>query len=190
MTEEQSFRQQVMGRRIQARRERAGWSQRDLGARVGVSQAAIGKWELGEAVPRWDIMRTLAEALGVSPRWLVEPLVVDIGEVQTGEDDLGPGASSNTELQREPKGPHAGEATLGALASGVSVSTDGLHAMVRGEHVPTPAKPTVGVPPPPARSNEERIDRLERQTDLVMDLLHRLRRELHGQRRELRGQRR
>lgn len=158
MSNEQTVRRQVMGRRIHARRERAGWSQHELGERAGVTRATVGHWEAGHSVPRWSAMWTLAEALEVPPHWLVAPLVVDFGDVRPGEEepDPGSGASSDTTPQGETKGPH----------------------------------PAVGGPPPPGGSNEDRIDRLERQSDLVMDLLLKLRRELRGQRRELRGQRR
>ena len=186
MRTEQTLRQEVMGRRILVRRERAGLSQHALGKRVGVSQATVANWESGASVPRWPTIWILGEALGVSPRWLVEPLVVDVAEVQTGEDDLGPGASSSMTLQGKTTGSHAGDPTLGAMASEVEsrveVDTDGPRATRRGEHGPTPAEPTVGGWSP-GGSNEERIDRLEQRTDRIMDLLLRLRREVRGQRR-------
>lgn len=85
LTDEQSFRRQIMGRRILVRRERAGLSQRVLGERVGVSQATVGTWEDGIAVPSGPTMSTLGRALGVSPHWLAEPLGVGVGEVEHDE---------------------------------------------------------------------------------------------------------
>jgi hypothetical protein len=84
------------------------------------------------------------------------------------------GINTNTMLHWKTKGARPGPRTLGAIALGVGVSVDQLHAVMRGEDVPIPSRtdqnngPAVG-------SNEERIDRLERRTDLLMDLLLELR---------------
>lgn len=40
-------------------------TQRDLAAKVGVSQPAVAKWEADEAVPALRHRRQLADALGV-----------------------------------------------------------------------------------------------------------------------------
>lgn len=84
-----------MGHRIRARRERAGLSQDELGKQVGATQSTVGKWELGSSVPRWPTMWTLGEVLGVSPRWLVEPLVLNFGEVESDEDAHDPAAGAS-----------------------------------------------------------------------------------------------
>ncbi|MEX0385837.1 LexA family protein [Spiribacter onubensis] len=51
---------------IRKLREKAGLSQRQLGARIGVSGAAIQRWENGEARPRGERVKDIALALGVT----------------------------------------------------------------------------------------------------------------------------
>lgn len=91
--DEQQLRQQLMGRRIAARRKHQGLSQRALAPAVGVSQGAITAWERGENVPRWDELRKLAGELDVPASWIIEPLVESWSTIrQRGEDehDLSP----------------------------------------------------------------------------------------------------
>ena len=103
------------------------------------------------------------------------------------------GISTNTMLHWKVKGARPGGPTLGAIALGVGVTIDELHAVMRGEAVPIPPRPDQNNRPavgsndrrldrpdqnngrPAAGSNEERLDRLERQTDLLMDLILELR---------------
>jgi transcriptional regulator with XRE-family HTH domain len=51
--------------RLRAHRERAGLSQAELAAMIGVSQTAIGQWERSTTVPRGRNVNALAVALGV-----------------------------------------------------------------------------------------------------------------------------
>lgn len=81
MDDEQRLRQQIVGRRIAARRELADLSQRALAEIMGVSQAAISSWERGERVPRWEQLRELAAAIDAPGEWLVRPLVEDFGSL-------------------------------------------------------------------------------------------------------------
>jgi transcriptional regulator with XRE-family HTH domain len=69
---------EAVGRRIVDARKRLGWSQADLATRVGVSPAAVQKWEHGGG---WEIatLLTVAECLGVPPAWLMEPLIGSLG---------------------------------------------------------------------------------------------------------------
>jgi hypothetical protein len=90
------------------------------------------------------------------------------------------GINTNTMLHWKTKGAQPGPRTLGAIAAGVGVSIDELHAVMRGEDVPIPPRPDPNNGPA-VGSNEDRLDRLERQTDLMMDLLLELRREGRGQ---------
>ena len=52
-------------------RKRAGLSQEELAARVGVSRQAVSKWELGDAVPEVGKLLALAKAFGVTTDWLL-----------------------------------------------------------------------------------------------------------------------
>lgn len=58
------------GQRIWARRESLGLTQRDLGALVGVGQAAVSAWEKDESRPRESAWPLLCGALGLSRRAL------------------------------------------------------------------------------------------------------------------------
>lgn len=84
---EQQLRQQLMGRRIAARRTRRGLSQRALAPAVGVTQGAITAWERGENVPRWDELRKLADELDVPAAWIIAPLVESWSTISQGGED-------------------------------------------------------------------------------------------------------
>lgn len=58
------------GQRIWAARERLGYTQRSLGQRLGVGQAAVSAWEKDTAEPREHAWPLLVEALGLSQRAL------------------------------------------------------------------------------------------------------------------------
>ena len=64
----------AVGQRIAGARKDLDLSQRDLAARVGVSSAAVQKWESGGG---WEMGKILqvADALQVPPAWLLEPLI-------------------------------------------------------------------------------------------------------------------
>lgn len=57
-----------VGAAIRERRERAGWNQRELGARVGVRREQVNRWENGRPISP-DSWSAIADALGV----LVDP---------------------------------------------------------------------------------------------------------------------
>ena len=52
-------------RTIRELRRTAGWSQRDLAARIGVSKMSISHWETARNEPSARQLRLLAEAFGV-----------------------------------------------------------------------------------------------------------------------------
>jgi transcriptional regulator with XRE-family HTH domain len=58
--------QEVMMPTIRELREQAGISQRELARRSGVHYMSIYQWEAGKHRPRFDQMRAVARALGVS----------------------------------------------------------------------------------------------------------------------------
>lgn len=57
---------QSLGERLWLARERAGLTQRALGAKIGVGQAAVSAWEKDQSFPRENAWPLLALALGVS----------------------------------------------------------------------------------------------------------------------------
>jgi transcriptional regulator with XRE-family HTH domain len=74
---------------IQARKDR-GWSQAELGRRVGLPQAHISGIESGKVVPRFDtlldIVRTLSYDLLLVPRDLV-PVVQSLSRTPMRNED-------------------------------------------------------------------------------------------------------
>lgn len=60
-----------LGARIATIREDAGLSQSALARAVGTSQSAISQIESGERNPSYTMIRQIAEALRVSPAYLV-----------------------------------------------------------------------------------------------------------------------
>jgi len=54
------------GEKLRQLRASAGLSQRALGERLGLTYAAIQRWEAGQAKPRADRLREIASALGVT----------------------------------------------------------------------------------------------------------------------------
>ena len=51
--------------RIAAARIAAGMSQAQLAERIGTTQQQLSRWETGARVPRVDVLKKIADALGV-----------------------------------------------------------------------------------------------------------------------------
>ena len=64
------------GRKIRELRKKQGWSQEELGAKLGVQKNAVSKWECGTVknIPA-DTIKTLAELFEVSVSYLVDEQV-------------------------------------------------------------------------------------------------------------------
>lgn len=60
-----------LGDRIARLRRAKGWSQRELGDRIGVTGAQVSKFERNSYVPRADILGKLSAALDVSSDFLL-----------------------------------------------------------------------------------------------------------------------
>lgn len=61
----------AFGNRLLNLRKERGWSQPELGNRVGTSGAIIGRYERGEITPSIEVARKLADAFGVTLDFLV-----------------------------------------------------------------------------------------------------------------------
>lgn len=61
----------MLGARIAALRRSAGWSQAELGHRLGVSPSAIGMYEQGRREPASVLLIAMAEAFSVSTDYLL-----------------------------------------------------------------------------------------------------------------------
>lgn len=60
-----------LGENVRAVRSRAGLSQKELAAAVGVSQAMVSQVERGEKSPSLDLFETMARVLGVKASYLL-----------------------------------------------------------------------------------------------------------------------
>lgn len=66
MADESTVYALVLGRVIAALRERNGWSQAQLAARIGVAQSSLSRFETGASLPDTFVFRRLAQAFGMS----------------------------------------------------------------------------------------------------------------------------
>jgi transcriptional regulator with XRE-family HTH domain len=60
-----------IGKRIAEIREQGGLTQSGLARAIGTSQSAISQIEAGDRNPSYDMLRQIAEALGVTTAYLV-----------------------------------------------------------------------------------------------------------------------
>jgi len=95
---------QTLGQRLWAARERLGLTQRALGLRLGVGQAAISAWEKDVTQPRESAWPLLICTLGLSQRALETGEGFDLGLLpdrvcETDASPLGlPGIPDGTEV--------------------------------------------------------------------------------------------
>ncbi|WP_425608037.1 helix-turn-helix domain-containing protein [Pseudoxanthomonas winnipegensis] len=66
----------LLAKRVRELRKAAGWSQTELGVRMGFSESnssavRISRYESGDSAPGLDTIKQLAAALGVSASYLV-----------------------------------------------------------------------------------------------------------------------
>lgn len=62
---------QSFGSRMREERKRQGLTLKQLGLKMGISGSLVGRYERDEENPKPDTIRKFAEALNVSPSWLV-----------------------------------------------------------------------------------------------------------------------
>lgn len=61
----------LLGRRIAALRQKAGWTQAELARRIHVSTSAVGMYEQGRRVPAVPILVALSQEFEVTTDYLV-----------------------------------------------------------------------------------------------------------------------
>ncbi|ATJ91566.1 MULTISPECIES: helix-turn-helix domain-containing protein [Acetobacter] len=61
----------AFGARVRTKREQKGFTQAELGRMIGLSENSVVQYETGRAVPKTANFERLAEALGVSSRYLL-----------------------------------------------------------------------------------------------------------------------
>ncbi|MCP4666601.1 MAG: helix-turn-helix transcriptional regulator [Deltaproteobacteria bacterium] len=61
----------VLAKRIYELRKKRGWSQPELGKKIGTSGAIIGRYERGEISPSIEVARKLADLFEVTTDYLI-----------------------------------------------------------------------------------------------------------------------
>ena len=69
--EEEGLAPMVLGQRIKQLRKEAGWSQGELGERIGTDSQRVSRYENGRITPSVDALVRIAEALDVSVDYLL-----------------------------------------------------------------------------------------------------------------------
>ena len=72
----------AFGKRLAKIREDAGFTQSSLAREVGISQSAISQIEAGERNPSYETIRQIAEAMKLSPAYLVGAEVEGLTEAE------------------------------------------------------------------------------------------------------------
>ena len=84
----------VIGENIKRYRLQNGWTQQELGAKIGISKNAIGNYEKGFRSPKKDTMFDLANAFNISIDDLFPPIQNDsssnASQIQSIYDELNP----------------------------------------------------------------------------------------------------
>ena len=84
----------VIGENIKRYRLQNGWTQQELGAKIGISKNAIGNYEKGFRSPKKDTMFDLANAFNISIDDLFPPIQSDsssnASQIQSIYDELNP----------------------------------------------------------------------------------------------------
>jgi hypothetical protein len=84
----------VIGENIKRYRLQNGWTQQELGAKIGISKNAIGNYEKGFRSPKKDTMFDLANAFNISIDDLFPPIQNDsssnVSQIQSIYDELNP----------------------------------------------------------------------------------------------------
>ena len=84
----------VIGENIKQYRLQNGWTQQELGTKIGISKNAIGNYEKGFRSPKKDTMFDLANAFNISIDDLFPPIQKDssspTSSIQTIYDELNP----------------------------------------------------------------------------------------------------
>ena len=84
----------VIGENIKRYRLQNGWTQQELGAKIGISKNAIGNYEKGFRSPKKDTMFDLANAFNISIDDLFPPIKNDsssnVSQIQSIYDELNP----------------------------------------------------------------------------------------------------
>lgn len=78
----------MLGERIKTLRKQKGLSQGELGKLVGLSYAQIGRYETKGMQPAADVLKKIANELGVSPDYLLNGSAKDKAAANLDDKDL------------------------------------------------------------------------------------------------------
>jgi Zn-dependent peptidase ImmA (M78 family)/DNA-binding XRE family transcriptional regulator len=81
----------MIGERIKTAREAAGWNQRQLAEKAGISAMAISKYERDESVPSSKVLLAVAQALGLRTEYFFRKTEVKLEQVDYREHEKLPG---------------------------------------------------------------------------------------------------
>ena len=95
---------QMIGKRIQSARKASGLSLRKLGEEVGVSHAAIKKYEDGLVIPTSLILLKLAKVLGVRTEYFFRHIQARIAQLEAYQLGTGEVLGSNLAIPTVGKG--------------------------------------------------------------------------------------
>ena len=76
----------ILAKRIQELRKQRGWSQPELGKKIGTSGAIVGRYERGEVTPSIEVARKMAKVFDVTVDYLINER--DIPEILSDREML------------------------------------------------------------------------------------------------------
>lgn len=77
-----------IGKLIKEKREKLGWTQAQLGEKLGIGASAVNKWELGTVYNiKREMLRNLAVVLKVHPANLIG-IKLEVTEIVVGVDEF------------------------------------------------------------------------------------------------------
>ena len=77
----------ILADKIIALRKKAGWSQEELGEKLGVTRQSVSKWEGAQSVPDMDKILQLSRLFGVTTDYLLKD---ELGEPEYTAEESSP----------------------------------------------------------------------------------------------------
>ena len=116
-----------VGKAIRAAREARGWSQPELGKRMGVTKSAVNQWESGKNMPDPRKIPDLVKVLALDPRLFVgQDMQIDDVPYRDVSDTLQSGGAPDSAPPEAPPAPYnRGDMPRDVPVLGVTVGGDG-----------------------------------------------------------------
>lgn len=116
----------TVGKRIKYLRKQAGFSQDDLGERIGATRQSISKWESDAAKPRVENLVELSKTLGVELSYFDISDIADIPESSAAADETAATSAPQTAVYAKRNGKAkwlAASIVIGILFVAVALAT-------------------------------------------------------------------